>query len=87
MQAVETLSNAMRSDDERVAITAAQKVLEWAWGAPQAFKGEDDSRMVLDLKKLSGADLALLGKILTSGAVRSAEEQEGVVVSAAEEAP
>lgn len=85
-EAVNKLVELMSCDDERVAMMAAQKVLEWAWGAPQPYKpGLDDGRMVLDLKSLSRAELTTLGNMVSRGAVRPAGADDGVVVTAVDE--
>jgi hypothetical protein len=85
-EAVNKLVELMQCDDERVAMLAAQKVLEWAWGAPQPYKpGSDDGRMVLDLKSLSRAELTTLGNMVSRGAVRPAGADDGVVVNAVDE--
>jgi len=79
--AVAKLIQLMECRDERVEMLAATKLLEWAWGAPQPYKpSADDGRLVIDLKTLSGTELATLGTLLTRGAVRPATE-DGVAVS------
>lgn len=75
VQAMEKLVEKMDSEDERVAIVAAQAVLERAWGKPKDPDPKElqGSGLRLDFTKLSREELQLLLKITHSGAVQPAE--------------
>lgn len=81
LAAVERLVENLNCGDPRVEVVCAKEILERAWGAPQAYKGDDDGRMVIDLKALNSQELRLLGALLTRGAVKPAAEDDGVVVT------
>lgn len=80
-EAVEKLHANLNCGDPRVEVVCAKEILDRAWGAPQAYKGDDDGRMVIDLKALNSQELRLLGALLTRGAVKPAAEDDGVVVT------
>jgi hypothetical protein len=58
------------------------KVLEWAWGGPQQHKpGDDAPQTVIDLSGLSDADLAVLNRVVKSGAIRPAVAVDHPVIA------
>lgn len=69
--AVRRLISLMKSDDERIAIIAADKLLERAWGKPKDFEPDKAGSAAPDLSKLSSKDLADLRRI--AGKVRGVE--------------
>ena len=79
--AVRTLVEKMNSLDERVAIVAAQAVLERAWGKPKELdlRELNQGGMRLDFSKLSREEIALLLKITSSGAIRPAEPSDDTI--------
>jgi hypothetical protein len=63
--AVQRLIDLTLSNDERVALLAITKLLEWGWGSPPAYKPEQDGpRFDLDLTSLSNEELAVLKKVV-----------------------
>jgi hypothetical protein len=75
-QAIQTLIDHMDHEDPRIALVAAQAVLERAWGKPREVDlNEVRERMTIDLSALSQAELVLLMKIAKSGALRPAEPE------------
>lgn len=73
--AIKRLIALMESPDERIAIIAADKVLERAWGKPKDFEPDKAGSAAPDLSKLSSADLADLRRI--AGKVRQVEPLPG----------
>lgn len=75
MRAMETIISKLDSDDDRVALVAAQAILERAWGKPKDPDPKElqGSGLRLDFTKLSREELQLLLKITHSGAVQPAE--------------
>ena len=74
--AVRVLIEKMNSLDERVAIVAAQAVLERAWGKPKELdlRELNQGAMRLDFSKLSREEIALLLRITQSGAMKRADD-------------
>jgi hypothetical protein len=70
-EAVGTLFELLHSHDERVRLIAAQKILEWGYGSPSLYDPKEEERhLVFDLSKLSSEELAVLGKLVRTGAVK-----------------
>lgn len=76
MRAMETIISRLDSDDDRVALVAAQAVLERAWGKPREPSPDELEKTGarLDFSRLTRDELMLLLKITQSGAIRPADE-------------
>ena len=75
-EAMRKLIRLMDCDDERVAIVAAQAVLQRAWGPPRAVDLSELNRpaMKFDFSALTRAELQLLVKVTRGGAIRPADD-------------
>jgi hypothetical protein len=69
--ALATLVKHLDDPDGRVSVTAADLVLERAWGRPKEQRDEDNTQASIDLSQLSGEELALLVKLCESGRLRA----------------
>lgn len=73
-EALATIAEDPQEDTAR-RIVAADKVLTWAFGKPKDYDPSTDRPpMLLDLSRLSAAQLALVRHMIDSGAIRPAEE-------------
>jgi hypothetical protein len=72
-QAIQTLIERMKDADGRIAVVAANSVLERAFGKPREMKPEEQQAHI-DLSSLSGPELQLLLRLVESGRLRSAAE-------------
>jgi hypothetical protein len=74
-KAIAKLIERLDSDDERISVVAATAILERAYGKPREMDMKDtQGRTIIDLSKLSPAELELLMKLAKSGAVRPADD-------------
>jgi hypothetical protein len=74
-RAMQTLIDLMSSEDQRIAMLAAQSVLERAWGrAKEVDPNASQQRSVIDLSRLAPHELELLMKLARSGAIRPAAD-------------
>ena len=80
LEAVQTLVERLRDPDGRIAVVAANSILERAWGKVREAKPEEHKAASIDLTALSGAELALLLKLADSGRLREAEESQSPTV-------
>lgn len=89
LEAVKTLVERLRDPDGRIAVVAANSILERAWGKVREQKPEEQKQAHIDLTNLSAAELQLLMKLVDSGRLREAEPEapstvvEGEVVEQA----
>src|SRR5215469_12422881 len=77
LDAVNTLVERLRDPDGRIAVVAANSILERAWGKVREQKPEEHKQASIDLQSLSAAELALLMRLIDSGRLRSEEPAEG----------
>jgi hypothetical protein len=71
LEAVRTLVERLRDPDGRIAVVAANSILERAWGKVREQKPEEQQQMRIDLTMLSAAELAILAKLAESGRLQS----------------
>jgi hypothetical protein len=71
LEAVRTLVERLRDPDGRIAVVAANSILERAWGKVREQKPEEPQKMQIDLTTLTAAELAILFKLAESGRLRS----------------
>ena len=67
LEAVQTLVERLRDPDGRIAVVAANSILERAWGKVREAKPEEHKVASIDLSKLNGAELDLLLRLADSG--------------------
>jgi hypothetical protein len=85
-EAARRLAELMDSSDERVALMAADKVLQWAWGKPPEFDPrEDKPTSAIDVSVLSAAEQRMLLAWLRRGLVREAPSGPVTEIKAAAE--
>jgi hypothetical protein len=73
-EAARRLGELMNSSDERVALMAADKVLQWAWGKPPDYDPREDKPPVtIDTSVLTREERTVLLAALRKGLLRSAE--------------
>jgi hypothetical protein len=87
-EAMMTLVERMKDVDGRIAVVAANSILERAWGKAREMKPEEQEKAQIDLSTLSAAELKILLDLVQSGRLRSAPEPasatgeiEGVVAT------
>jgi hypothetical protein len=73
--AMRTLIRNLSHEDGRIAVVAANSLLERAWGKVREQKPEEQKQANIDLSTLSGSELALLVKLVDSGRLRCAEPE------------
>jgi hypothetical protein len=71
----------MKDPDGRVAVVAANSLLERAWGKTKEMKPEEPERVQIDLSTLTDEELALLTKLVLSGRLRNAPVDEAEAAS------
>jgi hypothetical protein len=71
MEAVKTLVERLQDPDGRIAVVAANSLLERAWGKVREQKPEEQQQMRIDLTMLTAAELAILAKLAESGRLQS----------------
>jgi hypothetical protein len=82
-RAMQTLIDLMGSEDQRIAMLAAQSVLERAWGRPKEVDPNNaKSPPVIDLSRLTPAELEVLMKLARFGAIQPADDGVGTVRNA-----
>jgi hypothetical protein len=72
VDAVRTLVRALDCEDQRVAVTAANLLLERGWGKPREAPVETPHEAEIDLSQLSNEELRILAQLVTSGRLRPA---------------
>jgi hypothetical protein len=78
--AIATLVRHLDHPDGRVAVTAANLLLERAWGRPREQPAEEQqSAQALDLSGLTDSELAVLLRLVQSGRLRPAPADELLV--------
>jgi hypothetical protein len=70
-EAIRVLIERMKDSDGRVAVVAANSLLERAWGKVREQKPEEQQQVHIDLTTLTTAELAILFKLTESGRLRS----------------
>src|SRR5262249_26475625 len=73
-EAVQTLIQRMSDNDGRIAVVAANSILERAWGKPKEMRPEQDQKATIDLSTLSAGELKILLALVQSGRLRAAPE-------------
>ncbi|HEX3401070.1 MAG TPA: hypothetical protein VHT74_12165 [Acetobacteraceae bacterium] len=66
-----TLIDRLRDSDGRIAVVAANSILERAYGKVKEMRPEDGRKADIDLSALSNAELALLMELVASGRLRA----------------
>jgi hypothetical protein len=66
-EAMRVLIQRLRDPDGRIAVVAANSIMERAWGKVREMKPEEQTKAQIDLSKLSNAELALLMKLVEDG--------------------
>jgi hypothetical protein len=74
--AMKTLIRHLNDPDGRVAITAANLVLERGWGRVREMPEEVQEQVQLDASGLTGEELAALARLVASGRLRPAGATE-----------
>jgi hypothetical protein len=69
--AVRTLIKHLDHEDGRIAVVAAERLLERAWGRPREAPAEAQEEVRIDLSALSREELAILTKLALSGRLTS----------------
>jgi hypothetical protein len=77
LEAMQTLRDRLRDPDGRIAVVAANSLLERAWGKVREQKPEEREQMQIDLSQLSGPELALLMKLAASGRIKGIAVEAG----------
>jgi hypothetical protein len=72
-EAMRTLIRALQNPDQRVAVVAANSILERAWGKVKEAKEEPQPEAHVDLSQLTAAELAILAKLVDSGRLGGSE--------------
>jgi hypothetical protein len=75
-QAMMTLIRNLSHEDGRISTMSASLILERAWGRAREMKPEEQQQARIDLSALSGPELQLLLRLVQSGRLRSAPEQD-----------
>ena len=73
-EAMRVLVQRLHDLDGRVAVVAAERLLERAWGKVREMKPEEQPQARIDLSKLSNAELGVLMKLVTSGRLVAAPD-------------
>jgi hypothetical protein len=71
LEAVRTLVERLRDPDGRVAVTAANLLLERAWGKTKEMRPEDGEKAHVDLSALSDSEIKILLALAQSGRLRA----------------
>jgi hypothetical protein len=74
LEAVQTLVERLRDPDGRIAVVAANSLLERAWGKVREAKPEEHRQAHVDLSVLTDVELALLVRLADSGRLVSVED-------------
>jgi hypothetical protein len=88
-EAIRVLIERLHDPDGRIAVVAANSILERAFGKVREARPEDEPKAAFDLSSLSDAELALLIKLVESGRLRSVSSDppgDGAVVEATAQA-
>jgi hypothetical protein len=90
LEAMQTLVERLRDPDGRVAVVAANSLLERAWGKIREATPEDNTQAHIDLSTLTASELAIMVKLVESGRLRPATEEpatEPPMIDAKAESP
>jgi hypothetical protein len=84
LEAVRTLVERLHDPDGRIAVVAANSLLERAWGKVREQKPEEQPQMRIDLTMLTAGELAILAKLAESGRLRSvsSDDEDAPVIDA-----
>jgi hypothetical protein len=74
LEAMRTLVDRLRDPDGRIAVVAANSLLERAWGKVKEAKPEDAQQASIDLSSLSAEELAIMVRLVQSGRLKAAPE-------------
>jgi hypothetical protein len=72
MKALRTLVERLDDPDGRIAVVAANSILERAWGKTREQRPEEQPQAHIDLSKLSAAELKILTDLALSGRLNAA---------------
>jgi hypothetical protein len=82
--AARRLVELMYSDDDRVALMAAEKVMVWSWGKPPDYNPrEDRPAMKIDTSIMSPEERAMLLRLFRKGLLKDTAKPEAVAGPAA----
>ena len=74
----------MYSDDDRVALMGAEKVMVWSWGKPPDYDPREDRPAIkIDTSIMSPEEWAMLLRLFRKGLLRDTAEPEAVAEPAA----
>jgi hypothetical protein len=73
LEAVHTLVERLRDPDGRIAVVAANSVLERAWGRVREAKPEEQPKAQIDLSALTRDELQLLVRLAVSGRIKAVD--------------
>ena len=74
LEAMRTLVERLRDPDGRIAVVAANSLLERAWGKVKEARPEDAQQAQIDLSSLSAEELAIMVRLVQSGRLKAAPE-------------
>jgi hypothetical protein len=77
IEAIRTLAERLHDADGRIAVVAANSLLERAWGKVREQKPEEQGQASIDLSQLSSAELAIMVRLVESGRLRAAPDAPG----------
>jgi hypothetical protein len=72
--AVQTLAERLHDPDGRIAVVAANSLLERAWGKVKEAKPEDNVVAQIDLSGLTAEELSIMVRLVQSGRLKAAPE-------------
>jgi hypothetical protein len=76
--AMQTLIERLHDADGRIAVVAANSILERAYGKVKERQPEHEEQTSIDLSTLSNSELALLVRLVESGRLRPAQPRADV---------
>jgi hypothetical protein len=76
LEAMRTLVERLRDPDGRIAVVAANSLLERAWGKSREMKPEEERQAHIDLSSLKAEELAIMVRLVESGRLRSQEDDQ-----------
>jgi hypothetical protein len=74
VEAVQTLAARLRDPDGRIAVVAANSLLERAWGKVREAKPEENAQATIDLSGLTAEELAIMVKLVQSGRLKASDD-------------
>ena len=74
IEAVQTLAERLRDPDGRIAVVAANSLLERAWGKVREAKPEENVQASIDLSGLTAEELAIMVRLVQSGRLKASDD-------------